>query len=114
MILKILSRVLKFTDVKYATHVPASGSNAVITINGTSNYRTLIHKVIWSYSADGAGRLTVSDGVEPDFTIDITKGGPGSITLNRIGSIGATVTITLLGIATTQGRVNAEYTVEHG
>lgn len=114
MISKLLTRALNLYEVKYSSHVPAIGSNAIVTIPGTPNHRILVHKVIWSYAADGSGNLTVLDGHPDIFSVDITKSGPGALTLNRIGAVGANVTITLLGIIGIQGKLNVEYTVEHG
>jgi hypothetical protein len=113
MILKLLTRALKFHEVKYSS-VSNVGSNCVITIVGIPNHRILVHKVYWSYSADGAGSLTINDGHPSPFNVDITKSGPGALTVNRIGNLGADVTVTLLGIAAITGRLNVEYTLEHG
>lgn len=114
MIFKILTRTLHLSDVLYSSNVPASGSNAVVTIAGVTNKRVIIHRVLWSYSGDGAGRLTISDGNTDDFIVDITRSGPGALSLNRLSVVGNGAVVTLLGITATQGRLNVEYTLEHG
>ena len=114
MISKLLSRTLNWNEVKYLTSIPAAGSNAIVTVAAVQYHRILIHKVFWSYSADGAGSLNVNGGPGSDFNVDITKSGPGALTLNRFGLLNTDVVITLLGIPGIQGKLNVEYTVEHG
>lgn len=114
MIFKLLTRVIRFGDINYGSHIPSSGSDAVITIPAKANCRIIIHRIYWSYSAAGAGRLTISDGNASDITLDITASGPGVISMNRLSAVGNQSVVTLTGIASTQGRLHVEYTVEHG
>lgn len=69
-------------DIESDSHYPASNTIATKTIAAMVGIRHILMKIVWSYSAaPTGGRLTVTDGGSTVFDIDITSGGPGSLSL---------------------------------
>lgn len=63
-------------------HSPASNTAAVVTLAaaGTTQAR-IVEQIVWSYDGNPTGgNITITNDGTAIFDIDITAGGPGSIT----------------------------------
>lgn len=94
------------------TAAAASGHAAVVTYAAIAapapNNRHAISGIAWSYDADPtSGGLTIKDGTDTVFQIDITKGGPGFFPFpaKKLGSPNLAMVVTLAD-GSVNGKVN--------
>jgi hypothetical protein len=113
MIIKLLGRLLSKSRVQNLSNFPAIGTGASVAVAGLAAHEVHIHKVLFGYDSDPTGGLlTVTDGSKIQ-KVPVTKGGPGAVNLNYIGSIGSTVTITLsAGGGAVTGYLNVDASLE--
>jgi hypothetical protein len=94
---------------------PAANTLADIAINPGSR-SVVIHQVQWSYSAaPTGGRLRIQDGATDVFDIDITAGGPGSITFSpprRCSALSVVTSVLAAGGAGITGKINVNATID--
>ena len=56
---------------------------ASVTVTGATGKKVIVRQVVWSYSsAPTGGSLTITDGTDTFFSIDITAAGPGQVTFD--------------------------------
>ena len=115
MIIKNVGNVAAPNGISVTTSVPGSGAAAVVTLPAldvTSPAKQTVHTVQWSYSATPAnGRLTIVDSVPNTLLdVDITASGPGGLSGYWMGT--GALTITLGGVAATQGKLSVQSTRE--
>jgi hypothetical protein len=101
-------------EQRYAVHVPAADTAAVVTLTPDSAEELLaIDHIAWSYTASPTGgRLTVAIGGVTVLDLDITTGGPGPIEFGRglVGKPGETIVVTLAaGGSGIGGKLNVSY-----
>ena len=94
-------------------HVPAAATAAVLTFAAEPDAAHVVREVTWSYSASPTGgRLTIADGSDTIFDIDITAAGPGQALFGsgKQGHVNTAMTITLAsGAGAVVGKVNASH-----
>ncbi len=94
----------------YATQTHAA---AVVTFPAVAGWAHSIAGVAWSYSGGtlAGGALTIADGTNTIFSVDITTAGANSVlfTVPKVGTPGQAMTITLAdGSASVVGKVTAD------
>ncbi len=97
-------------------NVPAAHTDAVITLAAVTGEAHIVSGIAWSYggvanlpSYVAMGRLTIADGSDTIFDLDIGAPGIGSVVFDppKRGRSGRAMTVTLAdGGASVQGKVN--------
>lgn len=104
-----------FASILRAAHVPAANTAAVVTIAAAGvNTRHVLHKLMWSYSAAPTGGNILTNQVTNPLNLDVTAGGPGSLTFSpRAWNENEAMVITLAaGGAGIIGKLHIEYVTE--
>jgi len=71
------------------------GAAGTITVGAVIDRRHILHKIVWSYdSTPTGGGLTITGG-ENTISLDITNGGPGSLSINYICAINTALVVTI-------------------
>jgi len=112
MLSKILGAFIQHPQWNFQS---GSGTNSNVAKTVTAgNRRVLIHHVAWSYStAPTGGRLTISDGINNTFDVDITASGPGGFGVSWLATKETNVVVTLYaGGASVVGKLNVSATLE--
>lgn len=116
----MLTRAIKggeksLLDIKLASKLDAGAATAAtVTVTAVTGFRYAAHKVYWSYTGDPTGgKITITGGIA-NFELDITKSGPGCITLDPYVCLPATNLVATLasGAGAVVGKVNISYTLE--
>jgi hypothetical protein len=100
-----------------ANTVSATNAAATLTFAATAAKRWRLAAVEWSFSANpaAAAALTVKDGVDTVWSVDITTGGPGFLPIDPdvIGTVNTALEVSLAaGGAAVVGKVNARPILE--
>lgn len=97
----------------FVSSVGAGANQAVtITIAAVATEKHVLDWVQWSYSAAGAGSLSITVDGTTVMQLDITAAGPGSLDLSAApiyGAINEAVVITLAAVTGAVGKLNCRY-----
>lgn len=89
-----------------------TATNGIVTLTfaGVASYGWCIAGIAWSYSGTPTGgNITITDGGNTVFSVDVTTGGPGFVSFNPAmeATIGNTLVVTLAaGGAAIVGKLN--------
>lgn len=109
---KLLQTILELLSSPVSTSHTATGTNALVTIvlaaDPGLNHR--IASLSWSYSADPTGgAISIFDGGNLVYQLDVTTSGPGFVPVNLKFSAGAAVTVSLAaGGSAIVGKLNVQ------
>jgi hypothetical protein len=96
MLTSNLSVSIPFSNVTNEHAVGAAGAACAVTLTAVDGCRRVLHGLQYSYSTTPTGgKLTVADGANTVFEIDIPAGGPGYVIIPIVGSINTDLVITL-------------------
>lgn len=101
-----ISRVGSASDIS----TPGANTAAVVTYNAVAGERHVITGVAWSYDggAPTTGNISITDGGNTIFSVDITSEGTGFIPFPKpkSGRVGQTMIITLAASAAITGKLS--------